>query len=283
MNRIYGLNTQSDKQETSSKLRQTLYVPLRQYALRPAASQQPTSPRGLRPESAAYGCNERRDEARPAETERAQSRWSAHRLSNLCTYRQNLASYRVSATRLASALALFAFLWHCGIEMDTPVRERTVELDALVVKFIGLRSAAHLRARLLRGLAVELIAVYRSGLTLKEIWKALGEHGYQGSYPQFCKTCGRIVGLRRDEPRPTEIHVEENLLPQKGERVAAQGESSSSASEESEIQERGKPAWQRQREEVAARLDREAEEYRRREASKVKPRLFTNQPFEPPR
>ena len=55
------------------------------------------------------------------------------------------------------------------------------------------------------------------------------------------------------------------------------------ASDESEIQERGKPAWQQQREEVAARLDREAEEYRRREASKVKPKLFTNQPFEPPR
>ncbi|HEV2137004.1 MAG TPA: hypothetical protein VGR47_22490 [Terracidiphilus sp.] len=178
---------------------------------------------------------------------------------------------------------MFSFLWHCGIEMHTPVRERTLELDALVVKFVGLRSAAHLRARLLRGLAVELIAVYRSGLTLKEIWKALCEHGYQGSYPQFCKTCGRIVGLRRSESQPAETNTQDNLLPQKGERVAAQGELSNSANDGSEIQERGKPAWQQQREEVAARLDREAEEYRRREASKVKPKLFTNQPFEPPR
>ena len=167
--------------------------------------------------------------------------------------------------------------------MDTPVPERTAELEILVEKFAGLRSAAHLRARLLRGLAVELIAAYSTGLTLKEIWKALCEHGYQGSYPQFCKTCGRIVGLRRGESRSTNTHVEENLLPQKGERVAALGESSSSANDGSEIQERGKPAWQQQREEVAARLDREAEEYRRREASKVKPKLFTNQPFEPPR
>jgi hypothetical protein len=167
--------------------------------------------------------------------------------------------------------------------MDMPVRAHTIELDALVVKFIGLRSAAHLRARLLRGLAVELIAVYQSGLTLKEIWKALCEYGYQGSYPQFCKTCGRIVGLGRSESRSAQKCVEENLLPQKGERVAAQGESSSSVNDEGEIQEKGKPAWQQQREEVAARLDREAEEYRRREASKVKPKLFTNQPFEPPR
>ena len=152
------------------------------------------------------------------------------------------------------------------------------------MKFAGLRSAAHLRARLLRGLAAELIAAYRTGLTLKEIWKALSEHGYQGSYPQFCKTCGRIVGLRGSESRSAEAYVEENLLPQKGERVPTQGESSSSSQgDESEIQERGKPAWQQQREEVAARLDREAEEYRRREASKVKPKLFTNQPFEPPR
>jgi hypothetical protein len=167
--------------------------------------------------------------------------------------------------------------------MYTSLPNRTAELEALVVKFTGLRSAAHLRARLLRGLSVELIAAYRTGLTWKEIWKALREHGYQGSYPQFCKTSGRIVGRRSGELRSTETYVEGNLRPQKGEKVSTQSESSSSADDGSEIQERGKPAWQRQREEVAARLDREAEEYRRREASKAKPKLFTNQPFEPPR
>ena len=167
--------------------------------------------------------------------------------------------------------------------MDMSVPKRTAELDALVVKFAGLRSAAHLRARLLRGLGVELVAAYRSGLTLKEIWKVLSEHGYQGSYPQFCKTCGRIVGLRQSESRSDETNVQDNLRPQRGERVSNHWESSGSGSDEREIQEREKPAWQRQREEVAAKLDREAEEYRRREASKVKPKLFTNQPFEPPR
>jgi hypothetical protein len=167
--------------------------------------------------------------------------------------------------------------------MYTPVQERTAELDALIVKFSGIRSAAHLRARLLRGLTVELIAAYRSGLTLKEIWKVLSEHGYLGSYPQFCKTCGRIVGLRQSESRSAETNVQDNLRPPKGERVSTQGGSSSSVDDKSAIQERGKPAWQQQRKEVAARLDREAEEYRRREANKVKPKLFTNQPFEPPR
>lgn len=204
-------------------------------------------------------------------------------LSNLYYDCRSLAWYRVSAPCLASALALFSFLWHCGIEMDTPVPERTAELDALLVKFAGLRNAAHLRARLLRGFAVELIAAYRSGLTLKEIWKALSEHGYRGSYPQFCKTSGRIVGLRRSEAPSAETNAKDNLRPQRGERGPTNGESRSSTNEGIEIQERGKPAWQQQREEVAARLDREAEEYRRREASKVKPKLFTNQPFEPPR
>jgi hypothetical protein len=178
---------------------------------------------------------------------------------------------------------LFAFIWHCDIEMDTPVVGHIAELEMLVVKFTGLRSAAHLRARLLRGLSAELIAAYRTGLTLKEIWKGLCEHGYQGSYPQFCKTCGRIVGLRQSESRSAETNGQDNLCPQREERVPTHSESTSSGSDAREIQERGKPAWQQQREEVAARLDREAEEYRRREANKVKPKLFTNQPFEPPR
>jgi len=167
--------------------------------------------------------------------------------------------------------------------MDTPVPERIAELDALIVKFSGIRSAAHLRARLLRGLTVELIAAYRAGLTLKEIWKVLSEHGYQGSYPQFCKTCGRIVGLHQSESRSAETNGQDNLCPRREERVPTHWASTSSGSDAREIQERGKPAWQQQREEVAARLDREAEEYRRREASKVKPKLFANQPFEPPR
>ena len=34
-----------------------------------------------------------------------------------------------------------------------------------------------------------------TGLTWKEIWNALREHGYQGSYPQFCKTCRRLFGV----------------------------------------------------------------------------------------
>ena len=156
--------------------------------------------------------------------------------------------------------------------MDTSLRELTNELQALVVKFTGLRSAAHLRARLLRGLSVEINSAYRSGLTWKEIWNVLREHGYQGSYPQFCKTCRRLTGAR------------DQILPPHGEeRTTAQMRSSTEAKQQGQDQEREKPAWQRQREEVAARLDREAQEYRQREASKTKPKLFTTQPFEPPK
>ena len=74
------------------------------------------------------------------------------------------------------------------------------------------------------------------------------------------------------------------ILPPHGEeRTTPQNGSSAEAKQQSQDQEREKPIWQRQREETAARLDREAEEYRRREASKLKPKLFTNQPFEPPK
>jgi len=167
--------------------------------------------------------------------------------------------------------------------MDTSLRELTNELQALVVKFIGLRSAAHLRARLLRGLSIELNSAYSSGLTWKEIWNALREHGYQGSYPQFCKTCRRLVGVTGAQVQPGQIRREQILPPHGEERTTAQNGSSTEARQQSQDQEREKPIWQRQREEAAARLDREAEEYRRREASKLKPKLFTNQPFEPPK
>jgi hypothetical protein len=167
--------------------------------------------------------------------------------------------------------------------MDMSLGGRTSELQALVEKFIGLQSVAHLRARLLRGLASELKSAYGSGLTRKEIWNALREHGYRGSYPQFCKTCSRILGIAGRKVQPVQIGGEQILPPHGEERAAAQNGSSSEVQQQIQNQEREKPAWQRQREEVAAKLDREAEEYRRREESKAKPKLFTNQPFEPPR
>ena len=163
---------------------------------------------------------------------------------------------RFRAVSIASALASFCVLWHCGIEMDTSLRELTNELQALVVKFTGLRSAAHLRARLLRGLSVELNSAYSSGLTWKEIWNALREHGYQGSYPQFCKTCRRLVGVTGAQVQPGQMTREQILPPHGEERTTAQNGSSTEAKQQSQDQEREKPIWQRQREETAARLDR---------------------------
>jgi hypothetical protein len=167
--------------------------------------------------------------------------------------------------------------------MDTPLRELTKEMQALVVRFGELRSAAHLRARMLRGLSGELNAAFGSGLTWKEIWSTLREYGYKGSYPQFCKTSRRLAGVPTKLTRRTDRERTENLAPCRDERAPKHGEIGNSATQNIQHQEREKPAWQRQREEVAAKLDREAEEYRRREASKAKPKLFTNQPFEPPR
>src|SRR5579863_680271 len=133
---------------------------------------------------------------------------------------------------------MFCVLWHCGIEMATPLRELTNELQALVVKFIGLRSAAHLRARLLRGLSVELNSAYSSGLTWKEVWNALREYGYQGSYPQFCKTCRRLVGVTGAQFQSGQIRREQILPPHGEERTTAQIGSSTEAKQQSQDQER---------------------------------------------
>ena len=167
--------------------------------------------------------------------------------------------------------------------MCTPLRELTKEMQALVVRFGEMRSAAHLRARMLRGLSGELNAAFGSGLTWKEIWSTLREYGYKGSYPQFCKTSRRLASVLTKAQRQSEGKSSEILAPGGDERAPKHGEIGNRATRNIQHQEREKPAWQRQREEVAAKLDREAEEYRRREASKAKPKLFTNQPFEPPR
>ena len=156
-------------------------------------------------------------------------------------------------------------------------------MQALVVRFGEMRSAAHLRARMLRGLSGELNAAFGSGLTWKEIWSTLREYGYKGSYPQFCKTSRRLAGVPTKALRPSEGRSSEILAPCGDERAPKQGEVGNNGTQNIRHQEREKPAWQRQREEVAAKLDREAEEYRRREASNAKRKLFTNQPFEPPR
>lgn len=163
--------------------------------------------------------------------------------------------------------------------MYSSLEERPKELQTLIARFMGLRGALHLRARLLRGLTTELDAAYRIGLPWKEIWRALRECGYQGSYPQFCKTCRRLTG-RCERPGPKSRANSRDVLPPHGEE-RAEAQIHYSDETKAAVEEKEKPAWQQQREAVAAKLDREAEEYRQRQAIRERPKLFKNQPFDP--
>jgi len=66
-------------------------------------------------------------------------------------------------------------------------------LQAVVDALMQRKASWHLKARLLKGIVPELRAAHDVGLTWLEVWKALKNAGYGGSYPQFCKTANRFV------------------------------------------------------------------------------------------
>ncbi len=68
-------------------------------------------------------------------------------------------------------------------EMRIALQSGTPELIKLLDRFRERRELMPLKARALKGLAAELGAVYGIGLPWKEIWRALAECGYEGSYP----------------------------------------------------------------------------------------------------
>ena len=71
--------------------------------------------RGLRPESAAYGCNERRDEASPTETDRAESRFERAQIvqSLLLPSESRVVSGKRDLSRFGSCIVLVSLaLWY---------------------------------------------------------------------------------------------------------------------------------------------------------------------------
>jgi len=55
---------------------------------------------------------------------------------------------------------------------------------------------------MLRGIVPELRTARDSGLTMREIWKALHNAGFPGSYPQFCRSANRLLDPDGEKPRP---------------------------------------------------------------------------------
>ncbi len=128
-----------------------------------------------------------------------------------------------------------------------------------------------LKARVLKGLAAELRTAYGIGLPWIEIWRALAECGYEGSYRQFWRMAVRLTCASAHKPQKAK-----NLQPPAvGKEVQHPTVKASGVSTENQ----GKPEWQIRREELMARLDREAELNRQREARLQVRKVFTPSVF----
>ena len=111
-----------------------------------------------------------------------------------------------------------------------------------------------------------------SGLTWLVIWGALRDAGYPGAYPNFCRTAAALL---RSQERPS-TKDSKDLTPH-----PVQKESSPPVARDPDRggENKEKPAWQIQREETMARLDREAEENRQREAQWEPKKVFKPSAF----
>ena len=135
--------------------------------------------------------------------------------------------------------------------------KRPVELKTLIDLFSTRIGASFLKSRALKALLPELIDAHHIGLTWKEIWEALKECGYAGSYRQFAAKIRKLTSPDQKSRKFTK-----NLTPpfaekEKPKPVAPIGATTSGQKE--------KPEWQVRRESEMAKLDREAVLNRQRE------------------
>ena len=119
---------------------------------------------------------------------------------------------------------------------------------------------------------MELLAARESGLTWLAIWGAMRDAGYPGGYQQFCKAANQLL---QDHTAPL-LKGKESLPPPAGEKRSDQAVVQRNGGQTSDKE---KPAWQQQREEIMAKLDREAQQNREREVRSLRPKKFVMTPF----
>jgi len=161
-----------------------------------------------------------------------------------------------------------------SIAMHISTRNATPELEFLLERFGERRELSPLKARLLKGMVSELRAAYSVGLPWRAIWRALVENGYEGSYRQFWRMAVRLTGV------PTiKTKARKNLRPPSGGKMSQNVSGSEVAQPNTNSNNQEKPEWQIQREELMARLDREAEQDRQREERLRPVKIFKPSPF----
>jgi hypothetical protein len=149
--------------------------------------------------------------------------------------------------------------------------ENIPEVKRLVELLQARRELLPLKALFLKGAVVELNAAHGIGLRWKDIWRVLVEHGYQGSYQQFWRMAVQLTGTSAHKPQKRK-NLPAPVMGKEIQQPTIQGNGLSTES-------KGKPEWQIQREEQMARLDREAELNRQREARLQVKKVFTPSVF----
>jgi hypothetical protein len=149
--------------------------------------------------------------------------------------------------------------------------KRPTELKTLTDLFSTRIGATFLKSRALKALLPELRNAYHIGLTWKEIWEALKECGYVGSYRQFVAMIRKLASPDQKSRRFTKNLTPPFVEKEKPKPVAPNGDTTSGHKE--------KPEWQIQREQLMSRLDREAELNRQREEQLRPVKIFKPSPF----
>jgi hypothetical protein len=152
--------------------------------------------------------------------------------------------------------------------------ENIPEVKILIERLEARAELLPLKARFLKGISAELKAVHATGIPWKEIWSVLAEHGYGGSYQQFWRMALILNGVA-----PHRLRKPKNLRPPSGEKSLERVETRSADQPEQDNANQEKPEWQTQREELMARLDREAEQNRQREERLRPVKRFKPSPF----
>lgn len=175
----------------------------------------------------------------------------------------------IHSHRFDLTVAQFLLVWHSTIEMHTSIVIHAPEVQNLIEALSLRKSVFQLKTRLLKGVKTELQAARNSGLTWLMIWRALRDAGYPGGYQNSCKVAASLM----DDHQPQSLKKSENLPPLSGKKVRHK-EAVHPAKQRTKLPE--KPEWQRRREEVMERLDRDAEENRARAERK---KIFNPPPF----
>jgi hypothetical protein len=198
--------------------------------------------------------------------------------------------YAQTANRLYSSFVVFVRHYSCGIvfvRLQSHQRfwhsssemciayNRPPELVELVEALTLRKGVFQLKGRLLKAVRSELRAAKDSGLTWRVIWETLREEGYPGGYQQFCKAANRVIeGIQPHIARKTK-----NLPPPVVGKEAFQPMVRENGLNSENTETKEKLEWQIQREELMARLDREAELNRQREERLRPVKIFKPSPF----